>query len=65
MKEYSKSVEEIIERISELMNTAGNLYIDSRNTPERKYWEGKWSGLIDALKVAVEILAKVEKEVED
>jgi len=65
MKDYSKPVEEIIVKISELMNNAGNLYIDSRNTQEWKYWEGKWSGLIDALKVAVEILAKIEKEVEE
>ena len=62
--EYTKPVEEIIARISELMNNAGNLYIESRNTPEWKYWEGKWNGLTDALKVAVEVLAKVEKEVE-
>ena len=60
--EYTKPVEEIIARISELMNNAGNLYIESRNAPDWKYWEGKWSGLIDALKVAVEVLAKVEKE---
>jgi len=62
--EYTKPVEEIIARISELMNNASNLYIESRNAPDWKYWEGKWSGLTDALKVAVEILAKVEKEVE-
>jgi len=63
--EYTQPVKDIIAKVSELMNGAGNLYIESRNTPLWKYWEGRWSGLTDALKVAVEVLAKVEKEVEE
>ena len=62
--ENAKAIEEIIRKLGERMTTAANMYIDTRNAPDQKYWEGRWSGLTDALKVAVEVLAKVEKEVE-
>ena len=63
--ENTRAIKDIITRISELENKAANLYIETRNMQDWRYWEGEWSGLRDALKVAVEILAKVEKEVEE
>jgi len=60
----TKAVQEILVEIRQRMDSAQNLYRDSRNTENWIYWEGKWSGLIDAYKVVLAELAKVEKEVE-
>ena len=61
----TKAVQEILVEIQQRMDSARNLYRDSRNTENWTYWEGKWSGLIDAYKVVLTELAKVEKEVEE
>ena len=62
--EYTRSVEVIIERIAEKMQLAQDNYRNSRNAGDWRYWEGKWSGLIDSYKITIEVLAEVEKEVE-
>jgi len=65
MKEYSKSVEEIITKIGKEMDSVRTLYISATLEEDRQEWRGKWRGLIDAYIIAVETLAKVEKEVEE
>ena len=64
MIEHTQPPLVIMTRIDELIQTAQNNYKKARNTKEWKYYEGRWSALIDAYKIAVEVLAEVEREMQ-
>ncbi len=63
--EYTKPVEEIISKIGKEMDTVRSLYIEAVLEEDRLEWRGKWRGLVDACIIAVEVLAKVKKEVKE
>jgi len=62
-EECIKTIETIVTKIGKEMDAVRNLYLEATLEEDRRRWEGKWKGLIDAYTIAVETLAKVKKEV--
>ncbi len=52
----------ILSRVADLLSEAQQDYERARNTKGWKYYEGRWDALVDAYKIAVEVLADVERE---
>jgi len=58
-------IEKIVHELEEEMTEARQYYRDSVNAPDWDFWRGKWAGYIESYIIAIGILAKVKKEVED
>jgi len=61
----TEPLRKLVHKLEEEMTEARQYYRDSVNEPDWDFWRGKWAGYIESYIIAVGILARVQKEVEE